>query len=350
MVRQKLRSNPTRHDRKSIFMADSRYSPLRWGILGPGSIARRFSNDVKNLDGHKLMAVGSRDAAKADTFANEYEIPNRHGSYEALVSDPEVDVVYVATPHTFHKEHSLLALTHGKPVLCEKPFTINRGEAEAVVAEARKRGLFLMEGMWSRCFPIMVKLRELLKEGAIGELRMAQADFGFRAGVNPESRLFNPALGGGALMDVGVYTVSLASMVLGTPTAISSESHLGSTGVDEDAGMVFKYADGQIALLSTSVRLNTPHEVVLLGTEGRIKIQSPWWCPRAMTVSRSGQPDERIEIPFEGGGFQFEAEHVAACLRAGKTESDIIPLDETLSIMATLDTLRAQFGLKYPME
>lgn len=331
-------------------MAETPFMPLRWGILGAGSIAGRFSTDVKTLEGHKLSAVGSRDKAKADTFADKFDIPNRHDSYEAMVADPQVDVVYVATPHNFHEEHALLALRHGKPVLCEKPFTINRGQAESVVNEARARGIFLMEGMWTRCFPIMVKLRELLESGAIGEVRQAQADFGFRAGVNPESRLFNPALGGGALMDVGVYTVSFASMVFGAPTAISSQSHIGSTGVDEDAAMVLKYAEGQLALLSTSVRLNTPQDAVILGSEGRIRVQSPWWAPRALIVTRSGKPEERIEIPFEGGGFQFEAAHVAECLRAGKTESDIMPLDETLSIMATLDTLRAQFGLKYPME
>lgn len=326
------------------------FTPLRWGILGAGGIAKRFSEDVKNLEGHTLAAVGSRDQTKADTFADQYGIANRHAGYEALVSDPEVDVVYVATPHNFHKEHTLLALSAGKAVLCEKPFTINKGEAEVIVADARAKKLFLMEGMWSRCFPLMGKVRELLKEGAIGEPRMLQADFGFRAGVNPEGRLFNLALGGGGLMDVGVYTVSLASMIFGKPSKITGVAEIGSTGVDEQAGMLLLHDGGQLAVLSTAIRTNTPHEVQIWGTDGRIRIHSAWWRPSAITVTRSGKGEETIEMPFEGGGFQFEAQHIADCLRAGKTESDIMPLDESLQIMQTLDTLRGQFGIKYPME
>jgi predicted dehydrogenase len=331
-------------------MPNNNYSPLRWGILGAGSIANRFCSDVKSLSDHRLAAVGSRDKAKADTFADKFSIQNRHDSYEALVADPEVDVIYVATPHPFHKEHSLLALGAGKAVLCEKPFTINAGEAEAVVKEARDRGLFLMEGMWSRFFPALVKLRELVAEGAIGEPRMLQCDFGFRSGVNPEGRLFKPELGGGGLMDVGVYTVSLASMIFGEPNRSTSLANLGSTGVDEEAAMLLGYPKGGLAVLSTAIRLNTAHEATLLGTDGSIKIPGAWWCPRKLTVKRSGKDEETFELPYEGGGFQFEAQHVAECLRAGKTESDVIPLDETLSIMRTLDGLRAQFGLKYPME
>jgi predicted dehydrogenase len=331
-------------------MPNNNYSPLRWGILGAGSIANRFCSDVKLLSDHRLAAVGSRDKAKADTFADKFTIQNRHDSYEALVADPEVDVIYVATPHPFHKEHSLLALRAGKAVLCEKPFTINAGEAEVVVKEARDRGLFLMEGMWSRFFPALVKLRELVAEGAIGEPRMLQCDFGFRSGVNPEGRLFKPELGGGGLMDVGVYTVSLASMIFGEPNRSTSLANLGSTGVDEEAAMLLGYPKGGLAVLSTAIRLNTPHEATLLGTDGNIKVPGAWWCPRKLTVKRAGKDEETFEFPYEGGGFQFEAQHVAECLRAGKTESDVIPLDETLSIMRTLDGLRAQFGLKYPME
>ena len=330
--------------------SSSSYTPLRWGILGAGSIAKRFSDDVKKLGDHKLVAVGSREQAKADEFSDKYDIPNRHAGYEALVNDPEVDVVYVATPHNFHREHTLLALNAGKATLTEKPFTINRREAEDIVSAARQKNLFLMEGMWSRCFPIMGKVRELLKEGAIGEARMLYCDFGFRSGFNPKGRLFDPALGGGGLMDVGVYTVSLASMVFGKPSRATGMATLGETGVDEQAAMLLGYDGGQISVLSTAVRTNTPQEITILGTDGRIRVHSPWWRPSAVTVSRSGKDPETIEIPFEGGGFQFEAMHVADCLRAGKKESDLMPLDESLQIMQTLDDLRAQFGVKYPME
>ena len=325
------------------------FATVRWGILGAGSIAKRFSEGVKALPDATLTAVGSRDQGKADAFADTYDIPHRHASYEALVADPDVDVIYVATPHNFHKEHSLLALQAGKPVLCEKPFTINAGELEEVVRVARDRKLFLMEGMWSRFFPLMYRLRELIREGAIGEPRIVECDFGFRAGVNPEGRLFKPALGGGGLMDVGVYTVSFASMVLGTPDRITGMATMGETGVDELAGMLLGHPNGSLATLSTAIRVNTPHTATVNGTDGRITLHTNWWKPTKMTISRGGK-DEVIEASIEGSGFNYEAAEVGRCLREGKLESDIMPLDESLAIMRTLDTLRAQWGLKYPME
>ena len=326
------------------------FATVRWGILGAGSIARRFSEAIRTLPDARLAAVGSRDQAKADAFGDTFDIPHRHGSYEAFVQDADVDVVYVATPHNFHREHSILALRAGKAVLCEKPFTINAREAEAIVRVAREQKRFLMEAHWSRFFPLMARVRELVADGAIGEVRMVQADFGFRAGVNPEGRLFNPALGGGALLDVGSYTVSFASMLLGTPDRVTGMAHLGETGVDEEAAMILGYPGGKLALLSTAVRLNTPHEATVMGTDGRIRIHSPWWNPKALTLSRGGKDDERIEMPYEGNGFNYEAAEVASCLRAGKLESDIMPLDETVSMMRTMDEIRAQWGLKYPME
>ncbi len=324
-------------------------TPLKWGILGAGAIAKRFCSDTEPLFDHLIYAVGSRDQAKADAFGEPFRAEKAYGSYEELVQDPDVDIIYVATPHNFHKEHSLLALEAGKPVLCEKPFTINAGEAQVVVDKAREKNLFLMEGMWSRCFPALIKAREIIQSGQIGEARMLNADFGFRAGVNPESRLFNPALGGGGLMDVGVYTVSLASFFFGPATRVTSLANMGSTGVDEEVGMVLGHEKGQLSLLSTAIRLNTPQVATVLGTEGKLVVEGPWWKPGAITVSVKGN-EERTAFPVTGGGFQYEAMHVAECLRTGKKESPLIPLDETLSIMKTLDELRAQFGLKYPME
>lgn len=337
------------------------FMPLRWGILGAGSIAKRFATDVRPLPDHRFVAVGSRDKAKADTFADGFAIPNRHGSYEELVSDPDVDVIYVATPHNFHREHALLALNAGKPVLLEKPFTINRAEAEDVVKTARDKGLFLMEGMWSRCFPVMAKARELAQSGAIGSPRLIESDFGFKGGkgvndkgvlegYNPEGRLFNPDLGGGALMDVGVYPISLAQMFFGTPDKIAALGTLGDTGVDENTGILLHFPGGQMGVLHTTLQANTVQKTTLLGSDGRIEIESPWWKPSKLTLYRSGKEAEHFEMPYEGGGFQFEGMHVADCLRAGKTESEIIPLDDSLSVMSTLDQVRAQLGIKYPME
>ena len=279
---------------------------INWGIIGPGSIANRFAGGLAAVPGAKLHAVGSRTQAKADEFADRHGAPKRYASYEALAEDPDVQVVYIATPHPQHKGAALLCLEHGKSVLLEKPFTVNAKEAAEVIDSARSKDLFVMEAMWARFFPGMRKVRELIASGTIGEARMVQADFGFRADVDPDSRLFSPALAGGGLLDVGVYPISLASMIFGTPTEVSGLAQIGETGVDEMAAVT-------------------------------------------LTVNAGGKSEE-LAVPYENGGFNYEAQEVMDCLRAGKNESTVMPLDETLTIMQTMDTLRAQWGLKYPME
>jgi len=337
----------------------SDYTPLRWGILGAGSIAHRFTESVIPLADQKVTAVGSRDLTKANAFADRHGIPNRHDSYEALCADPEVDAIYVATPHNFHKDHSILALRSGKHVLCEKPFTINRAEAQAMVDVAKETGLFLMEGMWSRFFPAWAKVRELVKSGAIGKPRMLVADFGFRGGktgadgllegVNPEARLFNPDLGGGALMDVGIYPVSIAQMLFGAHSQIAALATIGHTGVDENTGMVLQYSGGEIAMTSTSLQINTTQVAYILGTDGKIEVSAPWWTPRRVVLTQKDN-SETFDFAFEPHGFQFEAIHFAERLRAGHTESDVLSHADSLDVMKSLDDLRAAIGLKYPME
>jgi predicted dehydrogenase len=323
---------------------------IRWGIIGSGNIARQFARGLAVLPDAALVAVGSRSQGAADAFGELFGVPRRHASYDALANDPDVDAVYIATPHVLHKENSLLCLRAGKAVLCEKPFTINAREAEDLIAYARGAGLLLMEAMWTRFLPIIVRLRQLLAEGAIGEVRMLSADFGFRAKADPASRLFNPALGGGALLDVGIYPVSLASMVFGAPARVTGMAHLGETGVDEQAAIILGYDGGRLAQLSTAIRTSTPHEALLMGTEGQIKIETPWWMPTRMTVHQAGKAPELIELPFTGNGYNYEAAEVMRCLREGQRESPIMPLDETLTIMQTLDTIRGQWGLRYPGE
>ncbi len=330
-------------------MTISPTNPLRWGILGLGSIANQFATGLQSLADARLVAVGSRSQEKADRFGGQYDAPHRHATYEALANDPDVDAVYIATPHPLHAEDALLCLNAGKAVLCEKPFTLNAAQAEQVVATARARNVFLMEAMWTRFLPLMHRVRELVASGAIGEIRMLQADFGFRADIDPESRLFSPALGGGGLLDVGVYPISLASMLLGTPNQVTGLAHIGETGVDEQAGLILACDAGRLAVLACGVRTATPHEATILGTQGRIRIHSPWWKPTVMTITMKDKTEE-VTLPIESNGYQYEAQEVARCLAAGKTESDILPLDETLQIMRTLDTLRGQWGLKYPME
>lgn len=322
----------------------------RWGILGTGAIAQTFAGDLSRVPGAQLVAVGSRTREAAEHFGARFGVPRCHASYEALAMDPEVEVIYIATPHALHHANARMCLEAGKAVLCEKAFTLNAREAADLIALAQERGLFLMEAMWTRFLPMMSHIRGLVAGGRIGELRMVMADFGFRAPFEPTSRLFDPHLGGGALLDVGIYPVSLASSLLGTPTRITAMAHLGETGVDEQGGIVFGYEGGKLALLAAALRTRTPTEAHLLGTEGRITLHHPWFIPTRLTLSVDGHPDETREMPFEGSGYQFEAAEVMRCLHEGKTQSDLMPLSETLSIMQTMDEIRRQWGLHYPGE
>ena len=322
----------------------------KWGIIGTGNIAHVFARGLQALPDAALHAVGSRSQESADKFGDEFGLARRYASYEDVANDPDVDAIYISTPHHLHRDNTLLCLAAGKPVLCEKPFAINAAQAAEMIDAARAKRVFLMEAMWTRFLPIIVRARELVAEGAIGEVRMLQADFGFRTQVNPQGRLFNPDYGGGALLDVGVYTVSFASALFGAPSRIAGLAHLGETKVDEQGAMILGYPGGELAVLSTAIRTNTPQEAAIIGTEGSIRIHAPWWASKTLTLRLPKQDDQVIELPFEGNGYIHEAAEVARCIRAGKLESDIMPLDETLSIMQTLDRIRAVWGLRYPME
>ena len=320
---------------------------IGWGILGAGSIARKFATDLKNLDDARLVAVGSRSADKAAAFADEVGGERAYGSYAGMVNDPEVDVVYVATPHPFHREHAILCLEAGKAVLGEKPMAVNAGQVRDMVACAREEDVFMMEAMWTRFNPVTVQVRRWLAEGKIGDVRLLEVDFGFRAGLNPEGRLFNLDLAGGALLDVGVYVVAYAAMVFGrSPTQIQASAHIGEMGVDEQTAMLFKYDAGQLALLSCAVRASTPHEARIMGSEGSIHIPAFWHAASA-TLAVQGQEPVVCTGAF---GYHYEAAEVMACLRAGQKESATMPLDESIAIAETMDEVRRQIGLKYPME
>lgn len=296
-----------------------------------------------------LVAVGSRTREKAMAFGSQFNVTYRHASYEELVNNPAVDAVYVATPHSLHAANTIMALQAGKPVLCEKPFAINAHEAEEMVLTARAKKLLLMEAMWTRFLPVMIKLRRLLADGAIGEVRMLAADFGFLAGEE-EGRLVDPALGGGALLDIGVYPISLASMIFGKPSDICGLAKLGRTGVDKQNGIVMMYPQGQIAVLHSSIEATTFQEATIMGSKARIKIHSAWWKATAMTLMRENNKNDFIESPYIGNGYQYEVAEFMRCLREKKLESEIMSLDETVSIMRTMDSLRQQWGLRYPGE
>ncbi|MDW8107168.1 MAG: Gfo/Idh/MocA family oxidoreductase [Armatimonadota bacterium] len=323
---------------------------FKWGILGTGKIARRFMQAAFYVPEAQVVAVGSRAQHTADAFGAQFGIPKRYGSYEALFADPEVEIVYVATPHSLHAENTLAALQAGKHVLCEKPFTLNASQAEQVIRAARASGKFVMEGMWTRCFPLIREVVRRVQAGELGEVRLVMADFGFRPPFDPNSRLFAPALGGGALLDVGVYPVSLAFLILGAPAQVASYAALGATGVDELCSILFTYANGAQAVLSASLQVDTPKQAHLCGTQARIDIPAPWWKPSEAWLTRSDGTREHLLYPYEGDGLQFEIRHVHECIHQGLTESPWMPLDETLAIMRVLDTLRSQWGVRYPGE
>ncbi len=324
---------------------------FRWGIMGTGSIARQFAKGLGALEDAELAAVGSRKVETAEAFGETFGVARRHGSYEALAADDGLDAIYVATPHPMHKDNSILCLQAGKAVLCEKPFAVNRGEAEAVISVARAEGRFIMEAMWTRFLPTLVQVREWLAAGVIGAPRMVQADFGFRASYDEDSRILDPALAGGGLLDVGVYAVSFAAMVFGcAPERIATLANLGPTGVDEEAGMVLGYPGGGMAVLSAAVRTETPQEARIMGSEGSIHLPAPFWRGSKAVLQRSEGKAETHKLPYKGNGYNREAAEVAARVRAGALESPVMPWAETLSIMETMDRIRAQWGLKYPME
>lgn len=327
--------------------------PVRWGILAPGRISAKFAAALREAEGARLVAVGSRDAARAAAFAAAHGLApaHAHGSYEALARDPDVDAVYIGSPHTGHEEHTLLCLAHGKHVLCEKPLAVNAAQAARMVAAARSAGLLLMEAVWTRFLPSVARARELVAAGAIGEVRLVQADFGFRAPFDPHSRLFSPGLAGGALLDLGIYPLNLASMLCGTPALVQATANLGATGVDEETAIVLRHARGELATLSCSLRSDTPREAHIIGTEGRLRLLFPWWAGTRLEVQRrGGGAVELLDLPSLGGGYAHEAEAFMDLLRAGRTEPDVMPLDESLAIMRTMDEVRGQCGVAYPAD
>jgi predicted dehydrogenase len=331
-------------------MAIAADQPIRWGIIGTGGIAAAFAGDLKLLSDAQLVAVGSRSQESADKFGARFDIPRRYPTYQQLVEDPDVDAVYVSTPHPWHHPNALLAIRAGKAVLVEKPFTINAKEARELVSEARARGTFLMEAMWTRHLPHIVALRQILNEGRIGAIRSVMADHGQWFTKDAAHRLFAPELGGGALLDLGVYPISFASMVLGTPTTITAVSDQAFTGVDAQTGVLLQYEGGQHAVLFTSLETRTPNWACVNGTEARIEIDGVFYSPsRFRLVTRDGEV-EQFEFPHEGHGLRHQAATVGQCLRAGLTESDALPLDESVAIMETMDEIRRQIGLVYPSE
>jgi predicted dehydrogenase len=321
-------------------------TPIRWGILATGWIAERFTDDLKLLSGATVAAVGSRSAEPAERFAAQYAIPHVHASWQALAADPDVDVVYVATPHSAHHAATKLCLEAGKAVLCEKPFTLDLATSQDLVDTARAKGLFLMEAMWTRTNPAVRRMLELVADGAIGEVVAVEANFGVAGPFGPEHRMRAPELGGGALLDLGVYPITYAHLFLGAPTDIRAWASLYPEGTDANTGMIFGYPSGAVATLHCGSVGESSQRATVVGSTGRIEVPAPFFVPDRFTLVRGGEREE-FSMPLRGHGMGYEAEEVMRCLREGLTESPLMTHEETLSVMSTLDAVRAQLGVSY---
>lgn len=326
---------------------------VRWGILATGGMAATFTADLVDLPDAEVVAVASRTDASAKAFAERFGIPRAYGDWETLARDEDVDVVYVATPHSAHRRAAGLCLEAGRNVLCEKPFTLNAREAEELAGLARRRGVFLMEAMWMYCNPLVRRLKALLADGAIGEIRSVHADFGLAGPFPPTHRLRDPAQGGGALLDLGVYPVSFAQLLLGEPSDVVARSVLSDEGVDLQTGALLSYASGALASVHCSIIGGTPNSASVTGSKGRVDVPHGFFFPDHFVLHRDGRdPEEFRADPADGprASLQHEAREVMRALRAGETESPLVPLDGTLAVMRTLDAIRERVGVRYPGE
>ena len=325
---------------------------IRWGILGCGKIARKFASDLKFVKDARLIAVAAREQINADVFAMEFQVPVAYGNYDALVNNSEVDVIYIATPHSHHYEHVKRCLKNRKAVLCEKAFTINLREAIELVELARKEKVFLMEAFWTRFLPHYSKAKEMIAGGKIGSIKFINAEFGFKPTPPIAPRMFDPALGGGSLLDVGVYPVFLALDMLGKPDQIQASMVAASSGVDEQCSIQFRYDNGAMANLFSSFASNLATGADIAGDSGRLRMTHRFHGPTTQLEYYPGIVDSREQIDFEkakGNGYEYEAQHVTDCLQNGLSESPLRTLDDTLLLMEVLDQIRLKAGIHYPI-
>jgi predicted dehydrogenase len=332
--------------------------PVRWGVLATGKIATSFVKDVALLEDCEVAAVGARRRESAEAFAREHGVPTAYGDYRSVVEDPAVDVVYVATPHSLHREHVELALGAGKPVLCEKAFTLNAVDAEHLVALARDRNLFLMEAMWMRCNPLIRRLQQLVASGRLGEVRQVRADIGFVVDKPPTDRLLDPVLGGGALLDMGVYPLTFAQLFLGAPSSVAAAAALSEAGADLNLALSLGYDSGAVAALTATMTAWSPRTATIATDRGRIDVPAGFHHPTTATWTAAGTgPDRRrLAEPVElhedviGTGLANEALEVVRCLRNGETESPLVPLEDTVAMMRLLDDIRDRIGVRYAVD
>ncbi|GAB3299054.1 Gfo/Idh/MocA family oxidoreductase [Geodermatophilus aquaeductus] len=320
---------------------------IRWGVVGPGRIAQNVMGDFAHVEGARPVAVASRSADRARAFAEQHGLERAYGSYAEVLADPDVDVLYLATPHPQHHAVALAAIEAGKALLVEKAFTATTAGAQEVVTAAREAGVFVMEAMWTRFQPAVVRLRELVADGAIGEVRSVQADLGVDRVYDPDDRLFALELGGGALLDLGVYVVSFAQMLLGTPDTVTAAGSTYPTGADAEAAVLLGWEDGRSATLTTSLRYPTPGQARVFGTGGWVDVLPRFHHPATIVLHRSGADPEEITHPATGVGYSHELAEVTRCLQEGRTESEVMPLADTLAVQDVLGQAAAQLGVHH---
>jgi scyllo-inositol 2-dehydrogenase (NADP+) len=321
---------------------------IKWGFLGTGRIAHKLADALKVVDNTELIAIGSRNIETAKEFASEYNIKKAYGSYEELVKDEDVDVVYVATPHNLHLENTLLALDNNKHVLCEKPFGVNLREAELMINKAKAKNLFLMEALWSRFLPNILKTKELVDSGVIGNINLLTAYFTFKSTNGPEHRQFNLDLCGGTLLDIGIYNVFLSLLLLGEPKSFIASAGLSPQGGDNTCSYTFNYDKDKMAVMFSSFMVNTPTIAEIHGEKGKIFLEHLWFCPGKVKVIYDDGREEIFEFDFKSNGYEFEAEETVQCILAGKTESSLWNWQDSIRLINMLDNIRKECGIVYP--
>ncbi len=328
-------------------MSKAENKPINWGIIGTGMIAGKMVEGISVLPDAEIKAIASRSIKRAREFALKHRIETAYGTYEEIARDPDIDVIYVATPHPYHCENTLMCLERGKAVLCEKPFAMNEKEVLRMISKAREKGVFLMEALWTRFLPSIVKTLELIASGELGDVRHIQSDFGIKRTFDPRHRAFNKELGGGSLLDLGIYPLFLTLLLWGEPDLISAVPDIGSTDVDESLALTLKYNDGRIATLFSSFTVNSTVETHICGTRGRLKLNRWWFSPVTLELAK-GEGDTRTIDPHAvGNGYNYEAEEVIRCLRSGKKESSLLPLTFSLRLIRLMDRIRKEIALVY---
>jgi predicted dehydrogenase len=324
--------------------------PINCGILGTGNMAEGITRALQFVGNISLTGVASRKSDTAKAFAQKWGIGAYYDDYRQMLLNPGIDIVYIASPHSAHYEQVLAALEHGKHVLCEKPLTLNASQARTCVELAKMKGLFLMEAVWMRFIPAISRVKEMLSQGVIGRVKFVSIDFAFHCPFDADHRLYNLELGGGALLDVGIYPLSLANMLFGLPVSVTGKAHIGSTGVDEFNEMVLTYPDGLLVHVTSSMCFEKPREAFIVGEKGYIRIHEPFFRPETITLRLNDGVDNRLDFSFEGNGYPHEIREVLRCLSEGLLESPIMPWCDTIGVLSIMDECRRLWGVKFPSE